>query len=431
MLKILTLTLISTLCINSLLSQNLAFYSQFYEFDYIINPAFSGKLLNQENALIIAARDQWTNFGGGNPRTFSCGLDLNIKKVGLGLRFTNDFQGNSFSSNGVDLSLSPHIFKINSQNYFRFGIGFNFHQNMFDVSQMQNVEDNDPLLLSNQLDNYMNFNTGFVYDLYNRPKSKQFSIGFSFNDLLQKDLYNFASILVKIRLGNLKCFQNFNFTKVGLIQNNSVISYGFNLKSQSVDLGLFVRNTFEPINMNAAGFILGIPLSKNDKVKINYSSEFSSSALQSNSDGTHEVFINIPIQSNYVHSFEKREKNTVCNPVKSITIIDPADRNSNKFKIDVNNNQEYNLLDDELINYDFDGFEFNIDKLDNEKNISYEVLWKDGFTDSEINYIDRKSLQSKVAKIDNITDYDKIIVEIQKVCKNRKSDVFKVSFIPN
>ena len=114
--------------------------------------------------------------------------------------------------------------------------------------------------------------------------------------------------------------------------------------------------------MNAAGFILGFPLSKNDKVKINYSSEFS--ALQSNSDGTHEVFINIPIQSNYVHSFET--KNTVCNPVKSNTIIDPADRNSNKFKIDVYNNKD-NLLDDELINYDFDGFEFNIDKLDNEK----------------------------------------------------------------
>ena len=46
-----------------------------------------------------------------------------------------------------------------------------------------------------------------------------------------------------------------------------------------------------------------------------------------------------------------------------ISIIDPNDIH-NIYPITVENKEEFNLVDDDLVNYDFEGFEFQIDNKD-------------------------------------------------------------------
>ena len=104
-----------------------------------------------------------------------------------------------------------------------------------------------------------------------------------------------------------------------------------------------------------------------------------------------------------------------------ITIIDPADRESTKHTVK-NDTSEYNLLDNELVNYDFDGFEFDMPRG------KYTINITDGFTDDSDNKIHSFESPGGTVRIEDIVEYDKINLEI--LDKNNQQ-VFRASFIPN
>ena len=104
--------------------------------------------------------------------------------------------------------------------------------------------------------------------------------------------------------------------------------------------------------------------------------------------------------------------------IDSITIIDPA--KGKNYKID-NDTSEFVLLDNELVNYDFDGFEFEIPRG------KYTINITDGFTDDSNNKIHSFESPGGTVKIEDIIKYDKINLEILK----NNQQVFRASFIPN
>jgi len=111
----------------------------------------------------------------------------------------------------------------------------------------------------------------------------------------------------------------------------------------------------------------------------------------------------------------------IRNQISAITIIDPADRVNKENKIK-NDTSEFILLDNELVNYDFDGFEFEIPRG------KYTINITDGFTDDSNNKIHSFESPGGTVKIEDIIKYDKINLEI--LDKNNQQ-VFRASFIPN
>ena len=111
----------------------------------------------------------------------------------------------------------------------------------------------------------------------------------------------------------------------------------------------------------------------------------------------------------------------IRNQIPQITLVDPADRESNNYKVR-NDASEYNLLDNELVNYDFDGFEFDMPRG------KYTINISDGFTDDSDNKIHSFESPGGRVRIEDIVKYDKINLEI--LDKNNQQ-VFRASFIPN
>ena len=113
----------------------------------------------------------------------------------------------------------------------------------------------------------------------------------------------------------------------------------------------------------------------------------------------------------------------IRNQISAITIIDPADRESTK-NIVKNDTSEFVLLDNELVNYDFDGFEFDMPRG------KYTINVTDGFADDidSDNKIHSFESPGGTVRIEDIIKYDKINLEI--LDKNNQQ-VFRASFIPN
>jgi hypothetical protein len=116
--------------------------------------------------------------------------------------------------------------------------------------------------------------------------------------------------------------------------------------------------------------------------------------------------------------------------ISEIKIVDP--NNPDYFPPFANGAQEVDLVDLELIDYSYNGFEFLINQLNSkEKNIKYEVIWRDGFTAETDTKINEIRSTDKLIKIENLVDnYDKVIIEIYKYCGSKKSELFTFSVIP-
>tara|TARA_B110001452_G_scaffold1005_1_gene900 strand:+ start:3087 stop:4484 length:1398 start_codon:yes stop_codon:yes gene_type:complete len=116
--------------------------------------------------------------------------------------------------------------------------------------------------------------------------------------------------------------------------------------------------------------------------------------------------------------------------ISEIKIVDP--NNPDYYPPFGNGAQEVDLVDQELINYDYDGFEFLIHQLNTkEKNVKYEVIWRDGFTSESFTKINEITSTEKLIKIENLVDkYDKVIIDIYKYCGSKKSELFTFSVIP-
>ena len=80
-------------------SQQVSLNTQFYYFDYILNPALAGE--NKFNPVYLSYRNQWSGFNG-SPETFHFGgsFSLNSKNA-LGFQFLQDFHGGAFRQSGL------------------------------------------------------------------------------------------------------------------------------------------------------------------------------------------------------------------------------------------------------------------------------------------------------------------------------------------
>ena len=338
----------------------------------------------------------------------------------------HDDQGGAFSHNGLDFSLSPHVFKINDYNIFKFGLGATVSQYLFNIEDLINLEDADPSISQNQVNNNYNFSFGINYNF--QKKTNFFLLGLSAKNLIIKDNLLESSLLINyIKNNNLEIYNYLKFRGNNLFQNDLIANYVWN----QIKVGFFSRYFFNSSDFNSSGFnSFGFILSFNafKKTDITYSTDFGLSQMQSHSAGTHELSFSHNIQNN-LHTRPKENKQH-CQSVTGISIIDPNDIDK-IYPITVENKEEFNLVDDDLVNYDFEGFEFQIDNKDfKNKNIFYEILWKDGFTNEENALIGNQKSTLNLIKIENIIYFDKVIIEITKVCNNIKSEVFTFSVIP-
>ena len=132
---------------------------------------------------------------------------------------------------------------------------------------------------------------------------------------------------------------------------------------------------------------------------------------------------NLVVQSE--NSKETQINNEKCPTLKNIQIIDP---NSIDNKFYINNGQsDYNILDYELINYDINGV---VLKIEEEKNTSFNIWIRDGF--SENNAFVKEPIsdfKGGIYNLENIRDFDKVIIQIQKKCKKGLSSMFEVSLV--
>ena len=105
-----------------------------------------------------------------------------------------------------------------------------------------------------------------------------------------------------------------------------------------------------------------------------------------------------------------------CKPLPHISVMDMADK-SKLVKI-TNGTSEFNLLDDDLMDYDVEGFKVVI------PNGNYKVEVIDGFGGSPL-----YNFETKGGSVDikDVSDYDKIIVRI--TCEGE--EVYKSSFMPS
>ena len=88
---------------------------------------------------------------------------------------------------------------------------------------------------------------------------------------------------------------------------------------------------------------------------------------------------------------------------------------------------DFNLLDDELINYDINGVEL---KIEEEKNSSFNIWIRDGFSENNDLIKEETGFKGGIYKLEDITDFDKVIIQIQKKCKNGLSPKFEISVVP-
>tara|TARA_B110001452_G_scaffold1005_1_gene901 strand:+ start:4746 stop:5771 length:1026 start_codon:yes stop_codon:yes gene_type:complete len=339
----------------------------------------------------------------------------------------HDDQGGAFSHNGLDFSLSPHVFKINDYNIFKFGLGATISQYHFNIEDLINLEDADPSLSQNQVNNNYNFSFGINYNF--QKKTNFFLVGLSSKNLIVKDNLLESSLLINYRKNDkLEIYNYLKFRGNNPFQNDLIANYVWN----QIKVGFFSRYFFNSSYFNSSGFnSFGFILSFNafKKMDITYSTDFGLSQMQSHSSGTHELSFSHNIQNN-LHTKPKENKQ-LCQSVTGISIVDPNNREKNRL-INEDEKVEFNLVDDELVNYEFNGFEFLINQGKyNEENISYEIVWKDGFAE-EVNTLENKKTSiSDLIKIENIIKFDKVIIEITKVCNSLKSEVYEFSVIPN
>ena len=106
-----------------------------------------------------------------------------------------------------------------------------------------------------------------------------------------------------------------------------------------------------------------------------------------------------------------------CKPLSHISVMDMADR-SNLVKIP-NGTSEFNLLDDELMDYDVEGFKIVV------PNGNYKIEVMDGFPISPL-----YDFESKGGTVDikDVSDLDKVYVRI--TCADG-TEIYKSSFVPS
>lgn len=287
------------LCAHQGVAQHNIVYSQYMFNGLLINPAYAGAHVQLSASLNY--RNQWINFDGA-PKTAVFGIHSSFRKehLGLGLMVTSDKIG-SYTNTGVFGSYAYRI-KTLRGGVFSMGLQAGFNNFNANFSELRLKADGDPMFNGFFNEFRPNFGGGLFY------YTKKMYAGFSVPTILKhKDFFKSSfdqlslprvyyvtagTYLPLDRMEKVKLNPSFLLR----VQDGTPLSMDINMNVVFHDLisaGASYRTG------DAIVSILGFKLS--EKFQFVYSYDWTTSALNQYSRGTHEFMINYRTRLRRVH----------------------------------------------------------------------------------------------------------------------------------
>jgi len=271
-------------------AQQDAMYTQYMFNTLAINPAYAGS----RNVTSVTAlyRNQWTGIDGA-PRTGTITLDAPLmdKKIGVGVQLFTDKLGIT-QTNGAVISGSYRIRM--DKGTLAFGIQGNLNQYRADYTSVAlNSGTYDPAFAYNTNKTLFNFGTGVYYN------SDKFYVGLSAQDLVKNkltsyespntDLRNTQSLHVFLASGYVFAMtDDFKFKPSFLIKGVKGAPIEADLNAtlwikDVIGIGAQYRTSAD-----VAGLI---EIQATPQIRIGYSYDYSTTALNQFNSGSHEIMI--------------------------------------------------------------------------------------------------------------------------------------------
>jgi len=272
-----------------------------YMFDpLLINPAYAGNHVQLSATSIY--RNQWVNLDGA-PKTITATIHSGFykSKVGVGLILSNDQIGihNDFSLYGA----YSYKIKLSNDGILSMGLqgGFNNLRSDYNQLNLKNVNDQN---LSGVINKFNpNFGTGIYYS------QKNFYAGFSVPQLINNKVYDQPNISVSSKSKQLRYYYFIaGFTKK--LGNNVAWVPSTLVKFQEeAPITFDINNTIVLYNVVGLGvsyrliegFVGLFELQLNDNFHVGYAYDFTTSALNQFSNGSHEIMINYRVKIQKIH----------------------------------------------------------------------------------------------------------------------------------
>jgi len=277
-------------------------FSQFFLNPYMYNPAYGG----MDKALSITAhvRAQWVGINGYPfSQNVSAHSPVNLLHGGMGIQILNEQAG---ALRFTTASLSYCYIHKSRIGYFSFGAGGGIIQAAIDGSKLRapdgdytnTIDHNDPILSSGSVSGIApDASAGFFFS------SSKFNLGLSANHLVPVDVkLDGTTSTLNFDLSPQYYLQTSYLAKlsknVSLRPSIQVKSNGSNFQGEG-DLTVSLKNFiwfgagyrgYDQYTQDAVIGMAGININQN--LLISYSYDFTMSALQSVSKGSHEVMIN-------------------------------------------------------------------------------------------------------------------------------------------
>lgn len=278
---------------QSVFSQQLPIYTQYFWNDYVINPAFTGT--SNYSPIQVGVRNQWTGFKGA-PATYTLGGHTSNKNNNMGfggMMFLDDI-GGAIQQTGIMLNYS-YFLKLSENSKISFGLAGVLNQYSYDGTNILAQSTNDPSLYSNTRALAPDMNLGIAYILDERLK-----IGISANQLIQSRIKKWNDMNMTIDAQN-KLVRHFNFTASYLAQVTDKIEVepytmlrATFINPIQFDLGarvIYDKNFFAGIGYRFQdAFCVMIGTTYNN-FTFGYSYDITTSNLRNYSTGTHEVVL--------------------------------------------------------------------------------------------------------------------------------------------
>lgn len=272
-----------------------------YMFDpLLINPAYAGNHVQLSATSIY--RNQWVNLDGA-PKTITATMHSGFykSKVGLGLILANDQIGihNDFSMYGA----YSYKIKLTNNGILSMGVqgGFNNLRSDYNKLNLKNLNDQNLSGVVNK------FNPNFGAGIYYTQKS--FYAGFSVPQLINNKVFDQPNVSVDSKSKQLRYYylmagfskklgNNLAWVPSTLVKfqeqapvtfdiNNTVVLYN------AVGLGVSYRLV--------EGFVGLFELQLNENFHVGYAYDFTTSALNQFSNGSHEIMVNYRVKIQRIH----------------------------------------------------------------------------------------------------------------------------------
>lgn len=287
------LTILILLATNIANGQQDPMYTQYNFNTQTFNPAYAGTW--ESMGFLALGRHQWIGMEGA-PTTYTFSMQTNTKndKVGLGLNIVSD-------KIGMEKRLSifgdySYGLQINKESILRLGLKFGVSNYQNILSQyIQYPGQPDPTLLGDTDSRYLpNFGVGAFllsdnyYIGFSIPKILENELEDNYNNLTQAEFRHY--FLIAGYVFSLSEYLKFKPTFLTKITTGAPLEFDFTanfLLGEKVWLGAMYRPG------DSFGFIAQWIFE--EKLRIGYSIDFTTSKLKSFQNGTHEVMISYEI----------------------------------------------------------------------------------------------------------------------------------------